>query len=260
MTYQFLVVEDGEVGVITLNRPKVLNALSFALRDELRRAVTAMEERPDIRSLVITGAGDRAFSAGDDIHEMASLAPERLSLFQAGMMDFNWRLANLKVPTIGAINGLAYGGGALLASSFDIRIGCERTKFRFLAAQYGRLNSTWSLPLIVGWAKAKELIYTGRVVDAEEALQIGLLNKLVPSDQILQSAREMAEQIARNSPLIVQGAKRLLNQNPGRSWQEMYDSEIDAVTSHLKPVDSIAESFGKFLAAKGRNNEEGRDE
>ena len=89
-------------------------------------------------------------------------------------------------PLIGAINGLAYGGAALLSSTLDLRIGCERTQFRFLAASYGRVNSTWSLPLLVGLPKAKELLYTGRVVAAEEAERIGLLNQIVPAARLIE--------------------------------------------------------------------------
>ena len=112
---------------------------------------------------------------------MVGISAGRACRAPAQRSVFTWHLATLKKPTIGAINGLAYGGAALLSSSLDIRIGCERSSFRFLAATYGRINSTWTLPMVVGWARAKELLYTARVVSADEALQIGLLNKIVPS-------------------------------------------------------------------------------
>lgn len=241
----------GGVGIVTLNRPEVLNALSVALRRELDEALTRMENDPGIRAVVITGAGKKAFSAGADIHEMASATPEESVRRDEHRTNFSWHVANLKLPTIGAINGLAYGGAALLASSLDIRIGCERTRFRFLAAQYGRLNSTWTLPLVVGWARAKELIYTARVVEAEEAARIGLLNQVVASDQLLDAAVEMGRQIAKNVPACVQGAKALLNKDIGRSWQAMQRAEDEAMTTQIKPS-PVEVGFAEFLSRKGR--------
>ena len=137
----------------------------------------------------------------------------------------------------------------VLSSSLDIRIGCERSSFRFLAASYGRINSTWSLPIVVGWARAKELLYTARVVTADEALQMGLLNKVVPSDQLLDAAIEMGRQIAGNTPEMVQGIKRMLIEDIGRAWLEMYEAEKDALSTTLKPS-PVAEGFKDFLSRK----------
>lgn len=250
MAFENILVEsvEGSVGIITLNRPAVLNAMSFDLNRELREAVGAMEKDTKIRALVITGAGGKAFSSGADIHEMASATPEALALQRERVLSFNWLVANLRMPTIGAINGVAYGAGALLASALDIRIGCERTKFRFLGAQFGRVAGTWSLGVMVGWAKAKELLYTGRVVEVEEAAQMGLLNRLVPSDQLRDAAVEMGLQIAKNIPECVEEAKRLLNQQPGRSWQEMHDAE-NAVMAQVQ-LRPIAVGFAEFLSRK----------
>ncbi|HEX2170845.1 MAG TPA: enoyl-CoA hydratase/isomerase family protein [Dehalococcoidia bacterium] len=255
MAYENILVEtaDTAVGIVTLNRPQVLNALSYDLVRELNDAVTRFEDDPAIRCVIITGAGDRAFSAGADIHEMAAATPEEMQRRRVDRASWTWHLANLKKPTIGALNGLAYGGAAVLSSSLDLRIGCERTKFRFLAAQYGRLNSTWSLPAVVGWPRAKELLYTARVVEAEEAAQIGLLNKVVPADQLMDAAIAMARQIATNTPEMVQGIKRLLHEDLGRSWREMYEAEITLMTTDLKPS-PIEEGFADFLSRKGRRS------
>jgi enoyl-CoA hydratase len=252
MNFKNIVVKavDGGVGVVTLNRPQVLNALSYDLKSELDDALTAFENDSQIGAIVITGAGEKAFSAGADIHEMVDLTPEQAALRDERKLRFAWHVANCKLPTIGAINGLAYGGAALLSSSLDIRIGCERSKFRFLAAQYGRLNSTWTLPLVVGWARAKELIYTARVVEAEEAARIGLLNKVVSSDKLLDAAIEMGRQIAKNVPSCVQGAKALLNEDIGRSWKAMQQAEEDAIAGELKPP-PVEVGFAEFLARKG---------
>jgi enoyl-CoA hydratase/carnithine racemase len=251
VAYENIVVEkvDGGVGIVTLNRPAKLNALSYALASELDEAVTAFEEDDDIRCVVITGAGEKAFSAGADIHEMNAISGDELAERQRRRSFFTWHLATLRKPTIGAINGLAYGGAAVLASSLDIRIGCERSSFKFLAASYGRLNSTWSLPMVVGWARAKELLYTARAVKADEALQINLLNKIVPSSELLDAAVEMGRQIAGNTPEMVQGIKRLLIEDAGRGWLEMYEAEKHALSNDLKPS-PIAEGFRDFLSRK----------
>src|SRR5712691_439801 len=199
MSYEYIVTEClGGVALVTLNRPEKLNALSFGLVRELDEALSDYEADDAIKAVILTGAGERAFSAGADIHEMAGLSSEELAERAETRGRISWHIANYAKPLIGAINGLAYGGAALLSSSLDLRIGCERTQFRFLAASYGRLNSTWSLPALVGIPKAKELLYTGRIIAAEEAERIGLLNQLVPSAKRREAAIEMAQQIAKN--------------------------------------------------------------
>src|SRR5207302_1461596 len=145
------------------------------------------------------------------IHEMAGLSSEELAQRSAIRGDISWHIANYSKPLIGAINGLAYGGAALLSSSLDLRIGCEKTQFRFLAASYGRVNSTWSLPALVGVPKAKELLYTGRIIAADEAERVGLLNQVVPSAKLREAAIEMAQMIAKNARMV-QGIKRLLHE------------------------------------------------
>jgi enoyl-CoA hydratase/carnithine racemase len=251
-SYENLLVDrvDGGVGIVTLNRPRVLNALSYALTSELDAILTDFEQDDDIRAVVITGAGEKAFSAGADIKENVGLDPAEYERRGPIRSAYQWHLATLKKPTIGAINGLAYGGAAVLSSSLDLRIGCERSRFRFLAASYGRINSTWTLPVVVGWARAKELLYTARVVEADEALQMGLLNKLVPAEQLLEAAIEMGRQIAANTPEMVQGIKQLLHEDIGRGWQEMYDAERNARTGDLKPT-PLRQGFAEFLTRKG---------
>src|SRR5690349_19732544 len=206
MEYEFIRSEcDGAVALITLNRPEKLNALSFPLMQEVDDALTRYEEDDGIAAVILTGAGDRAFSAGADIHEMAGLSSEELAERSATRGRISWHIANYQKPLIGAINGLAFGGAALLSSSLDLRVGCEKTQFRFLAASYGRVNSTWSLPALVGVPKAKELLYTGRVVTAEEAERIGLLNQVVPAAKVVEAAFEIGQMISKNEDSMVTG-------------------------------------------------------
>ena len=253
MSYEHLLLDvQDHVGVITLNRPEVLNAMNRKLSGEIDAAIAQLDDDDDVHAIIVTGAGERAFSAGADIHEMAELAkmdnpPPR----DPRSAEFAWNIAASRKPTIGALNGLAYGGGAVFASSLDIRIGCESTRFRFLAVQYGRVNSTWSLPQQVGWPMAKELLFTARVVEAEEALQMGLLNHLVPREQLMEKALELAGLIAANDPRMVQGVKRLLIRDVGQDWRSHYDNEISAQADELAPT-PVLEGFKPFLDRKGR--------
>ena len=250
--FENIIVEhDENVAVVTLNRPKVLNALSSALLAELDTAVFELESDPEVSVIVVTGQGSRAFSAGGDIKEMARLAqmaeppppePRRV--------EYGWHIAACTKPIIGAINGLAYGGGALMASSFDIRVGCENTSFRFLAATYGRANSTWNLPMQIGWPAAKELLFTGRVVEAAEAYRLGLLNHLVTVDDLMPKALELAKLIAGNDDRMVQGIKELMIDNVGTTWRRMYDNEWEALSGKLKGT-PVEEGFKAFLDRKG---------
>lgn len=253
LNYKHIIIEKSEsIGVITLNRPEVLNAMDQLLFRELDTAIGDMDTDPDINAVVFTGKGDRAFSAGADIHEIARLAertdsppPDPQRRYYA------WNIATCRKPTIGALNGLSYGGGAVLASSFDIRVGCERSRFRFLAASYGRVNSTWSLPMQVGWPVAKELLFTARVIQAKEAYQIGLLNYLVPPNQLMNKALEIAAQIAENDPRMVQGIKELMIEDVGAGWLQMFQGEMDAQDGKLQPTPAL-EGFKEFLNRKGR--------
>lgn len=259
MTFVNILLEsvDEHIALLTLNRPAKLNAMSFELMREFDSALTQLEEDPNVRCIVVTGAGDRAFSAGGDLREAAKVPLEEVSSRRTQFASWIWHVADLRKPTIGAVNGLAYGGAALLASAFDIRVGCDRTSFRFLAATYGQANGTWTLPPIVGWARAKELLYTGRAVDADEALQIGLLNRKVSNDRLMTTALEIARQIADNTPEMVQGIKRLIHEDVGRTWLGMSEAEQRAQETTMRPR-PFAEGFAEFLDRGERRTGEPR--
>ena len=253
MSYEDIVVsKDDGVGIIRLNRPKVLNALSRRMFREVDDAIRDMETDADIKAVIFTGTGERAFSAGADIHEQVRNA-ENPPPPDPNRAEYSWHVAACTKPTIGAMNGLAYGGAAVMASSFDIRVGCERSSFRFLAASYGRVNSTWSLPMQVGWPKAKELLFSARVVEAEEAYRIGLLNHLVSVDDLMPKAMEIARQIAANDPRMVQGIKELMIDDVGEGWRWMYDNETAAQKDKLRAT-PVEEGFAEFLERKGRKD------
>jgi enoyl-CoA hydratase len=137
-------------------------------------------------------------------------------------------------PTIGMMNGLAFGGAAVLASSLDMRVGCEATQFRFLAAAYGRINSTWTLPNQVGWPIAKELLFSARIVEAEEAYRIGLLNHLVPREQLRAKTMELAKMIAANHRGAVVGIKALMLQQMAQGLEAQFNEEQQYTASVLR--------------------------
>ena len=256
MDYEFILVEkeDG-VAILTLNRPEKLNAMNRQLNRELHDAVRAMNEDDDVGCIAITGAGERAFSAGGDIHEQRERDQES-DQEARHQQDVNRARGTYEVsaslkPVIGMMNGLAYGGAAVLSSSLDMRIGCERTSFRFLAAAYGRINSTWTLPNQVGWPIAKELLFTGRVVEAEEAYRIGLLNHLVPAEQLREKTMEIGTAIAKNRRESVMGIKELLLQHMGCNLEQMWANERDFTTNRVRGYNA-EQAFPEFIARKGR--------
>jgi enoyl-CoA hydratase/carnithine racemase len=254
--YEFILAEQEEgVAILTMNRPEVLNAMSRELTAELHDAVQRACADDDIGCIVITGAGDRAFSAGGDIHQQRSddvtLSQEERDQMSARRARGSYEMSACPKPTIGMMNGLAYGGAAVLSSSLDMRIGCENTKFRFLAAAYGRINSTWTLPNQVGWPIAKELLFSARVVEAEEAYRIGLLNHLVPREELRAKTMEIATMIAKNNRASVMGIKELLMRDMGRSLEEQWANERD-YTTHVMRGAKAEDAFPEFIARKGR--------
>lgn len=250
MTDEVILLEKHEgIAIVTLNRPKQLNAQNRALQVKLDQTITEVERDEDVKVVIVTGSGDKAFSAGADINEMAEFSAKERESYSSNFANWTWHLATCKKPTIAAINGLAYGGGALLSSLVDIRLGCERTSFRFLGVTVGLINSTWTLPLIVGWPMAKELLFTGRIVAADEALRIGLLNKLLPSKDLMKGAIELARAIAVNNTDTVQGLKSIMVRDIGMSWQEMLTNERQTISQTIK-VPPVKESFKTFLERK----------
>ena len=254
MAYEHILVdiEDG-VGIVTLNRPDVLNAMNRKLSTELHAAVKALEADDAIGCIVITGSGERAFSAGGDIHEQRA-DDKRYTQAELDAMSNprrSYEISACAKPVIGMMNGLAFGGAAVLASSLDMRVGCEATRFRFLAAAYGRINSTWTLPNQVGWPMAKELLFTARIVEAEEAYRIGLLNHLVPREKLREKTMELARMIAGNHRGAVMGVKALLLRQKGENMEQQWAEEKD-YTTHVMRGAKAEDAFPEFIARHGR--------
>jgi enoyl-CoA hydratase len=253
MDYEHILVdvEDG-VAILTLNRPESLNAMNRKLGRELHDAVKQAEADDAIGCIVITGAGERAFSAGGDIKEQlandAKYSDAELDALRDRRSSYD--ISACAKPTIGMMNGLAYGGAAVLSSSLDMRVGCEATQFRFLAAAYGRINSTWTLPNQVGWPIAKELLFTARVVEAEEAYRIGLLNHLVPRAQLREKTMEIARMIAGNHRGAVMGIKSLMLKQMAQDLEAQWDAEHQYTTNVLRGA-KAKDAFPEFIERKG---------
>jgi enoyl-CoA hydratase/carnithine racemase len=250
-----LVEKIQGVAILTLNRPEQLNAMNHQLSTELHDAVTRMSADDEVGCIVVTGSGSRAFSAGGDIHEQReddrTYTQAELDARAAVRARGSYEIAACPKPTLGMINGLAYGGAAVLASSLDMRVGCEHASFRFLAAAYGRINSTWTLPNQVGWPIAKELLFSGRVVEADEAHRIGLLNHLVPCAELRDRTLWLATMIAKNRREAVMGVKALLLQDMGGTLEEQWANERRYTTTVVRGARAEA-AFPEFIARKGR--------
>src|SRR4051812_8476500 len=244
-------VENG-VATITLNRPDKPTGMNRQLRQEARRPLKALEADEAVGCVVFAGAG-RAFSAGGDIHEQREhdrkYSQEELDRMRTYAPLYD--IGTCTKPTIGMMNVLAYGGASVFASSLDIRVGCEDTKFRFLAAAYGRINATWTLPNQVGWPIAKELLFSARVVEAEEAYRIGLLNHLVPREELRDRTMELARMIAANHRGAVVGIKALLMKQKPLSVEDQFAEERHFTTEIMRGA-KAEDAFPEFISRKGR--------
>jgi 2-(1,2-epoxy-1,2-dihydrophenyl)acetyl-CoA isomerase len=201
-----------------------------------------------VRCVVLTGAGEKAFSAGYDVHEMGPWSSDELVLALLQREEWVWRVASHPQPIVAALNGLTFGVGAIMASSVDVRIGCPSTVWRFTAGQHGGANATWSLPALVGRGRAAELLMTSRPVDAAEAERIGLLDRLVAApEQLLPTAIETAEAIAASPPSGTRAIKRLLREHVGRTVEEAFIAENVAMRTELRPR-PVGELYSDFLS------------
>lgn len=206
--------KEGNIAIVTINRPKALNALNSETLKELDTLVDTLENDQDIYSVIITGAGDKAFIAGADITEMKDLnTMEGRSFSILGNRVFR-RIENLEKPVIAAINGFALGGGCELAMACDIRIATQKAKFGQPEVGLGitpGFGGTQRLARHVGIGISKEIIFTSRMVKADEALRIGLVNKVVEVEKLMEEAKLMANTIAANAPIAVKLSKVAIN-------------------------------------------------
>ena len=210
-----LLEKKGLIAVATINRPKALNALNSEVLTDLDELVSAVKADADIRALVITGSGEKAFVAGADIGEMSTLTKEGGEAFGKHGNDVFRAIETLPIPTIAAVNGFALGGGCELSMACDIRICADTAVFGQPEAGLGitpGFGGTQRLARIVGTGKAKEMIYGARNIKAEEAYRIGLVNNVYPAEELMPAAKKLASTIARNAPIAVRNCKRAINE------------------------------------------------
>jgi enoyl-CoA hydratase len=215
MPYVNLLLDrDDDIAVVTVNRPKVLNALNRETMSELRQVALDLRHDEAIRSVIVTGAGEKAFVAGADIAELARLTPTDGRAYVASGQHVLELIENLGKPVIAAVNGFALGGGCELAMACTLRVAADTARFGQPEVKLGLIPGyagTQRLARLVGRGRALDLLLTGRTIDAAEALAMGLVNRVVPPGSLLNEAKALARSITANGPLAVRYAIEAVN-------------------------------------------------
>jgi enoyl-CoA hydratase len=245
------IIRESRVAVITINRPRAFNSLDVTTYREFHERLTEFRDDPDLWVGIITGEGNRAFSIGADIKEMLPYLkahrddPESLPATIMRGMDIN-------KPLIAAINGLVLGGGLEIALACDIRIASDKARFGFPEVTLGLVpgwGGTQRLPRQVGYAKAAELIFSGKMIDAAEAFRIGLVNAVVPFENVLNTARELANSILQVAPLAVRAAKEAMLRGKEMDLKAGLNFEAE-LCSRLLGTDDFAEGLTSHEARR----------
>jgi enoyl-CoA hydratase len=242
---------EENIAFITLNRPKALNALNTETLKELDMAVSRAGQEDEIKAVIITGEG-RAFVAGADIAQMKDLTvQEGRDMTILGQNVFS-RIENLDKPVIAAINGFALGGGCELAMACDIRVASDKAKFGQPEVNLGIIpgyGGTQRLPRLVGKGTAKYLIFTGEMISAEEALRIGLADKLVPAEELLNTAVSIAKTIMAKAPVSIKMAKHAINNGLNVDLKSGIAYEAEAYTTSFSTEDRV-EGMSAFVGKR----------
>ncbi|UYP46680.1 3-hydroxypropionyl-coenzyme A dehydratase [Candidatus Lokiarchaeum ossiferum] len=246
--------EEDFIGFLSINRPKAMNALNMAVLDELSMLIEKIQAENRIRALIITGEG-KAFVAGADVSEIKELPKEEgRRIANKGSTIFR-RIELLNLPVIAAVNGFALGGGLELALSCDIRIASLKAQFGLPEVGLGIIpgyGGTQRLPRLIGEGLAKEMIFTGAMVNAEKALQIGLVNNLVSAEKLMETAIALAQKILRQGPIAVRCAKRAIDQGMNTTLDNGLKIENDQFTRCYATNDQ-REGMSAFLEKRKAN-------
>ena len=242
-------LSDG-ILTLTLNRPGALNAFSRVLLDDFSQAVEEANFHADARVIIITGSqGNKpSFSTGADLKERAAMSEEEVKRFIYKIRTTFTAVENMSKPVIAAVNGFAFGGGLELALACDIRIASDQAQMGLTETSLAIIpgaGGTQRLPRIVGLARAKELIFTARRISAEEALDLGLVSRVVPGGQLLETCRELALKIAQNGPVAVQQAKFAINKGMDAPLEVGLNLESQAYW-HCLPTEDRLEGLKAF--------------
>ncbi len=244
-----LLEKKGNVAIASIDRPKALNALNSEVLNDLNTLVDTVNADPEIRVLILTGSGEKAFVAGADIGEMSSLSKAEGEAFGKKGNDVFRRIETLPIPVIAAVNGYALGGGCELSMACDIRIASDTAVFGQPETGLGitpGFGGTQRLARLIGPGMAKQLIYSARNIKADEALRIGLVNAVYPAEELMAAAEKLAETIARNAPIAVRACKKAINEGLEQPMDEAIVLEEKLFGSCFETEDQ-KEGMGAFL-------------
>ena len=252
-SFLYSVDEDSRVATLTLDRPDRLNALTFEVYEELRRAFYALHDEDSVRVVVLTGSG-RAFCSGGDVEDIIGALFDRdfrgLLEFTRMTSDLVLSIRRCRKPVIGARNGTVAGAGAVIATACDMRVAAESAKIAYLFTRVGLsgadMGAAWMLPRIVGLAKASELLMTGDFISAEEAHRIGLYNRVVPDGESLSAARDLAEKLARGPSFALEITKDSLNREASMDLAGALEAEAQIQAALMLHPD-FRESYEAFI-------------
>jgi enoyl-CoA hydratase/carnithine racemase len=206
--------EEQSVVWLTLNRPELMNAINRQLLSRLQAEIRAVRSRRDVRVVIITGAGEKSFCAGADLKERAGLTEDEVREFILTIRELFTEIENLNKPVLAAVNGLALGGGTELALACDLRLAADAASLGLTETRLAIIpgaGGTQRLPRLIGRSKAKELIFTGRRVSAQEALELGLVDRVCPGADLVAACQDLAGQILQAGPIAVEQAKYAIN-------------------------------------------------
>ena len=240
--------KEGRIAIFTFNRPEARNAMNVETYRELQKAMVDFRDDPDLWVGIITGTGDRAFSAGADIKDTLPFLKEHRGKPWA-MPAIPMRGLELWKPLIAAINGLALGGGLEIALACDIRIAAENARFGQPEVNIGMMagaGGTQRLPRMIPWCKAAEILLMGRPIDAQEAYRIGLVNKVVPLEQLMLTAKEWAEIICQAGPLAIRASKEAMIKGYGMTLEDGLRLEFSLV-NYVMGTEDFAEGTTAFV-------------
>jgi enoyl-CoA hydratase len=233
MEFKYILYEKTEaIATITLNRPEALNALSKEVITEILQALEDIEKDENTRVVILTGAGDKAFSAGADIKTMQGMNALKARELSTMGGKLCYALENLEKPIIAAINGYALGGGLEIAMACDIRIATENARMGQTEINIGLIpgwGGTQRLTRLIGKTKAKELVFTGKMIDAKTAEQLGLINMAVPADKFKETVRQFATELAQKAPVAIKVIKALINKGEDASLDSALALEREGI-------------------------------
>jgi len=244
-----LIKKEGDIAILTINRPKAYNSLNTELVGALGKAVREIAADDAIRCVIVTGSGEKAFVAGADIKEMVEMNPQQARAFMKKGHKVMNKIQYLEKPVIAAINGFCLGGGLELAMSCDVRYASDNAKMGLPEVGLGihpGFGGTQRLARLIGQGKASELLYSADQIDANEALRIGLVQKVVPLPKLMEEAMALATRIASKGPIAVKLAKASLNAGLASDFKTGLNYEVEAVTQTFATED-LREGMKAFI-------------